>query len=117
VVWHLVRAIGRLRTTGILFSDTRLSAAEAHRLGLVTEVTGTGGARARALAIAEAIAATSRDTTLLTLRAIRRAEQTSHRDYLDAELELAALNLHGPDVAAARLSYKAAGASPAKGGR
>jgi hypothetical protein len=45
-------------------------------------------------------------TTALTLRALRRAEHSGYRDYLDAELELAALNLHNPDIVAARMSFK-----------
>jgi enoyl-CoA hydratase/carnithine racemase len=106
IAWHIVRAAGRLRATEILLGNGKLSGDEAHRLGLVTEVVETGAALGRAAAIADGIAGTSRDATRLALRAIRRAEHASHRDYLDAELELAALNLHNPDVAAGRMSFK-----------
>ena len=80
--------------------------AEAAGYGLVSEVVEAGAALARAEAIASRLAAASRDTIMLTLRALRRAEHTGYSDYLDTELELAALNLHNPDVAGARLSYK-----------
>jgi 2-(1,2-epoxy-1,2-dihydrophenyl)acetyl-CoA isomerase len=112
LAWHLVRAVGRLRAAEILLNSRTLSAEEAAGYGLVSEVVNAGGALARAEAIAERLASASRDTTQLTLRALRRAEQAGYRDYLDTELELAALNLHNPEVAAARLSYK----KPAGGG-
>jgi 2-(1,2-epoxy-1,2-dihydrophenyl)acetyl-CoA isomerase len=106
LAWHLVRALGRLRATEILLTNRTLGADEAASYGLVSEVVDAGGAAARAESIAERVAAASRDTTQLTLRALRRAEQAEYRDYLDTELELAALNLHNPEVAAARLSFK-----------
>ncbi len=74
-------------------------------------------ALARAVAIAETFARSSRDTIALTLRALRRAEHSSYRDYLDAELELAALNLHNPGIAATRVNFKKAGPDPATGNR
>ena len=114
LAWHLVRAVGRLRASEILLGNRKLSADEALAYGLVSEVVQAGAGLARAEAIADHLARTSRDTTQLTLRALRRAEHANHRDYLDTELELAALNLHNPDVAAARLSYKPA--TPTKKG-
>jgi enoyl-CoA hydratase/carnithine racemase len=113
VAYHLVRALGRLRATEILLGNRTLSGSEAFDAGLVSEITAPGEALERALAIAEAVARCSRDTTALTLRALRRAEQSGYRDYLDAELELAALNLHNPDVAAGRMSFKKAAAPSA----
>lgn len=106
LAWHLTRALGRLRTTEILLNGRRLGAEEAAGHGLVSEVVDAGAALPRSVAIASRFAGVSRDTMHLTLRALRRAEHSGYRDYLDAELELAALNLHNPDVAAARLSYK-----------
>ena len=108
VAFHLVRTLGRLRATRILLGDGALSGGEALEAGLASEATAPGKALERALAIAEALAGGSRNATALTLRAIRRAEQASYRDYLDAELELAALNLHNPDIAARRMSFKKA---------
>lgn len=108
VAFHLVRTLGRLRATRILLGDGALSGHEAFEAGLASEATAPGKALERALEIAEAIAAGSRDATALSLRAIRRAEQASHHDYLEAELELAALNLHHPDVATRRMSFKKA---------
>jgi enoyl-CoA hydratase/carnithine racemase len=106
LAWHLTRTIGRLRTTEILLNNRALSADEAASYGLVSEVVDAGAALSRAEAIAGRLASASRDTTTLTLRALRRTEQAGYRDYLDTELELAGLNLHNPDVAAARLSFK-----------
>jgi 2-(1,2-epoxy-1,2-dihydrophenyl)acetyl-CoA isomerase len=106
LAWHLVRAAGRLRATEILLGSRKLTAAEALGYGLASVVTENGQALSAAEAMAVRLAGASRDTVLLTLRVLRRAEQVNHRDYLDGELELAALNLKNPDVAAARLSYK-----------
>jgi 2-(1,2-epoxy-1,2-dihydrophenyl)acetyl-CoA isomerase len=106
IAFHLVRALGRLRATEILLSGRALSGAECFSFGLASEAVSTGEALTRSLVVAERLAQPSRDTTGLTLRAIRRAEQAGYRDYLDAELELAALNLHNPDVTAARMSFK-----------
>jgi enoyl-CoA hydratase/carnithine racemase len=106
LAWHLTRAVGRLRATEILVNGRKLSAEDAAACGLASEVVEAGAALPRALEIASRFAGVSRDTMHLTLRALRRAEQSGYRDYLDAELELAALNLHNPDVAAARVSYK-----------
>jgi 2-(1,2-epoxy-1,2-dihydrophenyl)acetyl-CoA isomerase len=118
LAWHLVRAAGRLRATEILLGNRKLSAEEAREYGLVTEVVAPGEALARSEAIAASFASTSRDTILLALRALRKAEHGSHRDYLDAELELAALNLHSPEIAAARMSFKKpAAAAGTKGDR
>jgi enoyl-CoA hydratase/carnithine racemase len=108
VAFHLVRTLGRLRATEILLGNRILSGSEAFEAGLASEATAPGKALDRAVEIAVAIAGGSRDATALTLRAIRRAEQSGYRDYLDAELELAALNLHNPDVAARRMSFKKA---------
>jgi enoyl-CoA hydratase/carnithine racemase len=113
VAFHLVKALGRLRATEIILGNRTLSGSEAFDAGLVSEVTAPGETLKRALEIAETIAHSSRDTTALTLRAIRRAEHSNYRDYLDAELELAALNLHNPDVAAGRMSFET---RPRRGG-
>jgi enoyl-CoA hydratase/carnithine racemase len=107
IAFHLVRALGRIRATEVLLGYRSLSAVEAFAAGLASEAVPQGEALGRAVTIAEQFATPSRDTTALTLRAIRRAEQASYRDYLDAELELAALNLHNPDIAEARMSFKA----------
>jgi enoyl-CoA hydratase/carnithine racemase len=114
VGFHLVKALGRLRATEILLGNRPLSGTEAYEAGLVSEVTAPGEALERALALAEALGRSSRDTTTLTLRALRRAEQSGYRDYLDAELEMAALNLHNPDVAATRMSFRKAAEPSAK---
>jgi 2-(1,2-epoxy-1,2-dihydrophenyl)acetyl-CoA isomerase len=109
VGFHLVRALGRLGATEILLGGRSLSGTEAFAAGLVSELTAPGEALERALARATTLAQLSPDTVALTLKALRRAEQSGYRDYLDAELELAALNLHNPDVAAGRMSFKAGG--------
>ena len=106
VGFHLVKALGRLRATEILLGGRTLTGGEAFDAGLASEIAAQGETLNRALAIAETVARGSRDTTALTLRALRRAEQSGYRDYLDAEFELAALNLHNPDVAAGRMSFK-----------
>jgi enoyl-CoA hydratase/carnithine racemase len=106
LAFHLVKALGRLRASAILLGERTLSGQEAFDAGLVSEVTAPGEALARAIAVAETFRGASRDTTMLTLRALRRAEHSGYRDYLDAELELAALNLRNPGVAATRVNFR-----------
>lgn len=113
LAFHLVKALGRLRAGEILLGERTLSGSEAFDLGLVSELAKPGEALDRAVAIAEQYARASRDTATLTLRALRRAEHSSYRDFLDAELELAALNLHNPEVAASRASFRKGSAGPA----
>ncbi|MGV1010013.1 MAG: enoyl-CoA hydratase-related protein [Dermatophilaceae bacterium] len=55
----LTRRIGWSRAADLVFTARRVSAAQAHRLGAVDEVVTAGSARARALQIAETIAANS----------------------------------------------------------
>ena len=111
IAFHLVRTLGRLRATRVLLGDGALSGSDAFDAGLASEAMAPGKALERALEIADSIAGGAREATALTLRALRRAEQANHRDYLDAELELAALNLQSPDVAARRMSFKKSAAA------
>jgi enoyl-CoA hydratase/carnithine racemase len=106
VAYHLVRALGRLRAAEILLKARPLAAQEALGYGLVSEVVERGQALERALVLADGFAPRVRDTTTLTLREIRKAEELSYRSFLDAEYELISLNLHNPGIAKSKLSYK-----------
>lgn len=64
---RLVRTVGRSRAARLLFSGLRVSAREAHAMGLVDEVAADGQALATALALADTVA----EVAPLSLAAIK----------------------------------------------
>jgi 2-(1,2-epoxy-1,2-dihydrophenyl)acetyl-CoA isomerase len=84
--WTLPRAIGDARAAEILFSDRRVPAEEAHRLGFVSRVLPAEGFGEAALAFARQMAAAPFGASL-TKRLLRRADTTGFAAYLDAEAE------------------------------
>lgn len=106
IAFHFVNSLGRLQATKMLFGNCTLSGSEAHDLNLVSETTEPGKALSRAIEIANELANTSRDTLMLTKRLLRRAEQSGYQSFMQAELELASLNLHNPELATSRMNFK-----------
>jgi 2-(1,2-epoxy-1,2-dihydrophenyl)acetyl-CoA isomerase len=84
--WTLPRAIGEPRAAEILFSDRRVPAEEAHRLGFVSRLLPAEGFADAARGFARQMARTPYGATL-TKRLLRRREQAGFADYLDAEAE------------------------------
>jgi enoyl-CoA hydratase/carnithine racemase len=82
----LARKIGMARAKELILTARRIAAAEAHAMGLVTEVVPAGGHLERALAIAEGLARFPQDTML----ADRRAAIEGLGRTLDEGLELEA---------------------------
>jgi 2-(1,2-epoxy-1,2-dihydrophenyl)acetyl-CoA isomerase len=84
--WTLPRAAGEARAAEILFSDRRVPAEEAHRLGFVSRVLPAEGFGEAALAFARQMAAAPFGASL-TKRLLRRADAAGFAAYLDAEAE------------------------------
>jgi enoyl-CoA hydratase/carnithine racemase len=101
---RLVRMLGPARAKELILLRERLSAAEAHRIGLVTEVVGEGEALARALAHAERLAALPQLAVRVTKRVIDSMADGSRTAGL--ELERLAYGLlaqtHDADAATAK---------------
>jgi enoyl-CoA hydratase len=66
-------SVGLLRAKRYLLLGEAISAVEAERIGLVTEVVDSGAAEARALEYAEALAALEPDAVRCTKRALNRS--------------------------------------------
>jgi 2-(1,2-epoxy-1,2-dihydrophenyl)acetyl-CoA isomerase len=84
--WTLPRAIGEARAAEILFSDRRVPAEEAHRLGFVSRLLPAEGFAEAALAFARRMAAAPFGASL-TKRLLRREDAAGFAAYLDAEAE------------------------------
>src|ERR1700757_4885627 len=70
LAWRLTQQLGRQRAASLLLRGTRVSAAEAERLGLVTDVVEPGSAIDRALAIANELAQADPGAVEMTKRLI-----------------------------------------------
>src|ERR1700758_263260 len=70
LAWRLTQQLGRQRAASLLLRGTRVSAAEAERLGLVTDVVEPGSAIDRALAIANELAQADAGAVEMTKRLI-----------------------------------------------
>jgi len=81
---RLVRTIGKYRTLRLVLTGDMIAAPEAHALGLVSEVTPSGGALARALELATTIAA----MPPLAVAAIKEAVQFAGDASFEASLAL-----------------------------
>lgn len=83
----LTRRVGWSRAASMIFTARRLSAGEAHELGVVDEVVAAGTARERALAIAATIAGHSPVGVRNAKRAMRLGFDTDLASGLDIEDE------------------------------
>ena len=90
---RLVRALGPSRARELIVLGRRLDAAQAHRLGLVTEVVPAGTAADRAGELALELAALPADTVEVATRAIDAvAESSAAASLLIEQLAYAALS-------------------------
>jgi enoyl-CoA hydratase/carnithine racemase len=81
---RLVRQLGAARAKELILLRDRVSAPEAHRIGLITEVVGEGEALQRALALAQRLA----EMPQLALRVTKRVIDSMAAGAREAELEL-----------------------------
>jgi enoyl-CoA hydratase/carnithine racemase len=102
---RLVRLLGPAHAKELIFLRERFSAAEAHRLGLVTEVVGDGESLDRALTHAVRIASLPRLAVRVTGRVIDAMPESSRTAGL--ELERLAYGLLAQDPAADAASERA----------
>lgn len=105
--WLLVRQMGRQRALDLLLSGARLSAPEAHALGLVAQLVPSGTAVDAAVALASVLPRGAGNVIELTKRLVRQAEVNGLAAYLEQELFAATLCQSGPEAAAARAAFAA----------
>jgi enoyl-CoA hydratase/carnithine racemase len=95
----LTRRVGWSRAASMIFTARRLTAAEAHDLGVVDELVSAGSARERALEIAATIAGNSPVGVRNAKRAMRKGYDTDLASGLDIEDECWAATAFSADRA------------------
>lgn len=103
--WMLSQLVGRQRATAILLLAERLSAPDAHALGLVHRITQPGGSLESAIAIATELAQRPPEATALARELLRRGERLSFSDFLDEELLTSALHLRSAEPSEGRATF------------
>jgi 2-(1,2-epoxy-1,2-dihydrophenyl)acetyl-CoA isomerase len=97
LLYSLPRAIGLPRAKDLLFSNRRVTAAEALAMGLVSRVAPTAELEAQALALAAQIAAGPMISLGLTKSLLRRAFDTPLESFLESEALAQATNWTSAD--------------------
>ncbi|QLL08920.1 enoyl-CoA hydratase/isomerase family protein [Mycobacterium vicinigordonae] len=105
LAWRLTQQLGRLRASSLLLRGSRLSATEAERLGLVTEVVTPGCAVDRARAVAEEVAQAEPGAVEMTKRLINAAESAQLATFHPLELAMATVAQHRSAAAAGRAEF------------
>lgn len=105
LAWRLTQQLGRHRAASLLLRGSRLSAAEAERLGLVTDVVEPGSAIERALALAGELAHADAGAVELTKRLINSAESAQLAAFHTLELAMATVAQQRSAAAQSRADF------------
>jgi enoyl-CoA hydratase/carnithine racemase len=89
LAWRLTQQLGRHRAANLLLRGSRLTAVEAHAVGLVTEVVEPGSAVARARAVAAELGEADAGAIEMTKRLINAAEAAQLATFHPLELAMA----------------------------
>lgn len=93
---NLARAIGARRAMQVMLMETRLSATEAERLGMVNRVVPRDRLEAETAQLAQALALISVDATAATKALFRDGPERTFDEQLDAEREAFQACIHTP---------------------
>ncbi len=105
LAWRLTQQLGRHRAASLLLRGIRLSAADAERLGLVTDVVEPGSAIARAVATADELARADAGAIEMTKRLINSAEAAQLAAFHPLELAMATVAQQRSAAAEGRAAY------------
>ncbi|MBI2702052.1 MAG: enoyl-CoA hydratase/isomerase family protein [Mycobacterium sp.] len=105
LAWRLTQQLGRHRASSLLLRGSRLSAVDAERMGLVTEVVEPGAAVARALATAGELAQADPGAVEMTKRLINSAESAQLAAFQPLELALATVAQQRSGAAQGRAAF------------
>ncbi|WP_240492118.1 enoyl-CoA hydratase/isomerase family protein [Mycobacterium alsense] len=105
LAWRLTQQLGKHRAASLLLRGVRLSASEAERLGLVTDVVDPGSAIARAQAIADELAQADTGAVEMTKRLINSAEAAQLAAFHPLELAMATVAQQRSAAAQGRAAY------------
>lgn len=105
LAWRLTQQLGKHRAASLLLRGVRLSASEAERLGLVTDVVDPGSAIARAQAISLELAQADAGAVEMTKRLINSAEAAQLAAFHPVELAMATVAQQRSAAAKGRAAY------------
>ncbi len=105
LAWRLTQQLGRHRAASLLLRGIRMSAADAERLGLVTDVVEPGSAIARARAIADELGRADTGAVEMTKRLINSAEAAQLAAFHPLELAMATVAQQRSAAAKGRAAY------------
>ncbi|OBI67203.1 enoyl-CoA hydratase/isomerase family protein [Mycobacterium sp. E796] len=105
LAWRLTQQLGRHRAASLLLRGTRLSAGDAERLGLVTDVVEPGSAIARAVVIADELGQADAGAVEMTKRLINSAEAAQLAAFHPLELAMATVAQQRSAAADGRAAY------------
>lgn len=105
LAWRLTQQLGKHRAASLLLRGVRLSASEAERLGLVTDVVDPGSAIARAQAIADELAQADTGAVEMTKRLINSAEAAQLAAFHPLEVAMATVAQQRSAAAQGRAAY------------
>jgi 2-(1,2-epoxy-1,2-dihydrophenyl)acetyl-CoA isomerase len=105
LVARLVAVLGRNRAMRVALGLERLTATDAHTLGLVDALAPAGGSSARAADDAQALLKLSSNAVQLTKSLVRAVDRPAVESFLALELGVAALAQHHPDAAEGRAAF------------
>ncbi|XXX74686.1 enoyl-CoA hydratase/isomerase family protein [Sorangium sp. So ce134] len=94
---RLCERVGPLQASRLLLTAERIDAAEALRIGLVTEVVPTGAARSRAIAQVNRIAGSPRTSVAAMKRALRKVREALRASAVEVERRAFAEQWNGPE--------------------
>jgi enoyl-CoA hydratase/carnithine racemase len=89
LAWRLTQQLGRHRAAALLLRGQRLSAGDAHQVGLVTDLAEPGAAVDRAVAVADELATADSGAVEMTKRLINSAEAAALAAFHPLELAMA----------------------------
>ncbi len=95
--WHLARSVPRATALQLLMLGDRIGAARLQELGLVNQITPTGGALERALALCEALNAKAPNALHSIKELVNEAGQRPLSAHLAQERDHFVRNLHHPN--------------------
>jgi enoyl-CoA hydratase/carnithine racemase len=105
LAWRLTQQLGRHRASMLLLRGKRLTAAEAQRVGLVTEVVDPGSAIDHAVEIAHELAGADPGAVEMTKRLINSAEAAQLASFHPLELAIATVAQQRSAAAQARETF------------
>jgi 2-(1,2-epoxy-1,2-dihydrophenyl)acetyl-CoA isomerase len=105
LVARLVAAMGRHRAMRVALGLERLTATDAHMLGLVDALAPPGGASAHAEDDAHALLKLGSNAVQLTKSLVRAVNRPADESFFALELGIAALAQHHPDAAEGRAAF------------